>query len=101
MRYRIQVERGPMTKIVIFRPDQAYLPDEHKTYFTEVKMGLLGQDDPATLLSPDDLYYDGSSIAVDLAKYQLRTGRPMPASLQIPADEFRTFLEKQRNREIE
>jgi hypothetical protein len=90
-----------MTKIVIFRPDEASLPDEHKTYFTEVKMGVLGQDDPATLLSPDDLYYDGSRIAVDLAKYQLRTGRQMPASFQLPADEFRAYLEQQRKREKE
>ncbi|MHA6484518.1 hypothetical protein ACX1C1_21710 [Paenibacillus sp. strain BS8-2] len=80
MRYRIQVERGPMTKIVIFRPDEAGIPDEQKTYFTEVKMGMLGQEDPASLLSIDDLFVDGSRVAVDLTKYQARTGRVAPPS---------------------
>lgn len=96
MRYRIQVESGPMTKIIIFRPDEASLPDEQKTYFTEVKMGLLGQEDPAVLLSVDDLYIDGSRMAVDLTKYQARTGRSAPPSYQIPADEFRAFLKQQK-----
>ncbi|MEK3882379.1 hypothetical protein [Paenibacillus sp. PL2-23] len=96
MKYRIQVERGPMTKIIIFRPDEADLLDEQKTYFTEISMGYLGQADPSFLLTTADLTYDGHRIAVDLTKYQARTGLTSPPSYQIPADEFRAFLEQQK-----
>ncbi|GBG09461.1 hypothetical protein PAT3040_04107 [Paenibacillus agaridevorans] len=99
MRYRIQVERGPMTKIVIFRLDENSLPDNDKTFFTEAKMGLLGQEDPAALLSVDDLYIEDKRVAVNLTKYQARTGRPAPPSYQIPADEFRAFLKRQNEAE--
>jgi hypothetical protein len=99
MRYRIQVERGPMTKIVIFRPDEASLPDEQKTYFTEMTMGFLGQGDPTAFLSADDLYVDGGRVAVDLTKYLARTGCTAPLSYQIPADEFRVFLKRQNEAE--
>ncbi|MBB6689954.1 hypothetical protein H7B90_00920 [Cohnella xylanilytica] len=91
MRFRIQVERSPMTKIVIFRPDEAKLPDNQKTYFTEVSMGFLG-DDPTDFLQPDDLFAEGNRVGVDLSRLEARLGHSNLSPLIMPAETFRRFM---------
>jgi len=100
MRFRIQVERGPLTKIVIFRPDEQHLPDEQKTYFTEVSMGLLGED-KTDFLEPDDLFVDGNKVGIDRNRLQERLGHSDPNRLIMPAQVFREFLNDLKNKQDE
>lgn len=55
MRYRIQVDLGPQSRIAIFRPGESHLPDSQKTYFTEVKMGVMADQPDSPVLEADDL----------------------------------------------
>jgi|HigsolmetaAR206D_1030411.scaffolds.fasta_scaffold10922_2 hypothetical protein len=97
MRYRIQVDRGPLTRIVIFKPDEAHLPDSQKTYFTAFSMGLLG-DDKTDFLEPDDLFVEGGRVGVDLDRLQARLGHSDLGRLIMPAETFRRFLEQQKDK---
>lgn len=98
MRYRIQVERGPLTKIVIFRPDEVNLPDDQKTYFTEVSFGVIGDDADSVFLEAEDLIVEGDKIGVDRNRLQSRLGSSELQKLIMPAAEFRRFLDINRIR---
>jgi len=100
MRFRIQVERGPLTKIVIFKPNEQHLPDEQKTYFTEVSMGLLG-DDKTDFLEPEELFMDGNKVGIDRNRLQERLGHSDLSKLIMPAEVFREFLNSHREKEEE
>jgi len=100
MRYRIQVDRGPLTRIVIFKPDEAHLPDSQKTYFTAFSMGLLG-DDNTDFLEPDDLFVEGGRVGVDLDCLQARLGHSDLSRLIMPAETFRKFLDDYKNKQNE
>lgn len=101
MRFRIQVDLGPQSRIAIFRPDEHHLPDNQKTYFTEVKMGVLADQPDSAILEPEDLVVDGKNIGVDLNRFQQRTGRTDTPNFVMPADAFRQFLMdyKEKNEE--
>jgi hypothetical protein len=100
MRFRIQVERSPMTKIVIFRPDEAHLPDSQKTYFAEFSMGLLG-DDKTDFLEPEDLIVEDGRVGVDLNRLEARMGHTDLSRLIMPAETFRQFLKQQKDKNEE
>jgi hypothetical protein len=58
MRFRIQVDIGPRTRIAIFRPDENHLLDEQKTYFSEVKLGVLADQPDSAILEASDIVVD-------------------------------------------
>jgi hypothetical protein len=91
--FRIQVEYGPKSKIVIFKPSESNLPDEQKTYFTQVEFGQLEDQKASELLQPEDLFIEGNTVGVDLSKYQQRTGLPEPPNYIINAFLFKRFLD--------
>jgi len=67
LRYRMQVDYKPF-RIAIFKPDEMHLPDEQKTYFSEVVFGPPGQPD-VVMLTADDLIVDETGrIGVDLSR---------------------------------
>jgi hypothetical protein len=99
MRFRIQVDLGPQTRIAIFQPDESHLPDEQKTYFTEMKMGVLADQPDSAILVASDLIVDGSSVGVDLTRFRERTGRTDTPNFVMPADAFRKFIEDYKEKE--
>ncbi|MBB6676459.1 hypothetical protein [Cohnella lubricantis] len=84
-----------MTKIVIFRPDEARLPDSQKTYFTEVSMGFL-ENDRTDFLEPNDLFVEGNLVGVDRNRLEARLGHSDLDKLIMPAEMFRRFLEQHK-----
>lgn len=91
--FRIQVNFGPQTRIAIFRPDENHLPDEQKSYFSEVKLGTLADEPDSAVLEASDLIIDGTKIGVDLTRFRQRTGRSDAPNFIMPADEFRKYIE--------
>lgn len=98
MRFRIAVERGPLTRIAIFNPDELHLPDSQKQYFTEVTFGVLGED-KTDFLESNDLFFDGERVGVDLDRLQSRLGHSDLNRLIMPVDAFRKFLEQHRDKD--
>jgi hypothetical protein len=92
--FRIQVNFGPQTRIAIFRPDENHLPLEQKTYFSEVKLGVLADEPDSAILEASDLVVDGSNIGVDLTQFRQRTGRTDTPNFIMPADAFRKFVDE-------
>jgi hypothetical protein len=99
MHFRIQVDLGPQTRIAIFRPDESHLADEQKTYFTEMKIGVLADQPDSAILEASDLIVEGNSVGVDLTQFRQRTGRTDTPNFIMPADAFRKFVEEYKEKE--
>jgi len=101
MRYRIQVDLGPQRRIAIFRPDESSVPNEQKTYFSEVKFGIMADHAESALLEPEEIVFDGQQLAVDLTKFRKRTGRTDTPNFAMPAEAFRQLLQDMKDKEAE
>jgi hypothetical protein len=101
MRFRIQVDLGPQRRIAIFRPDENHLPDEQKTYFSEVKFGVMADHADNALLEPEEIVFDGQHLGVDLTRFRQRTGRTDTPNFAMPADLFRQLLQDLKEKKEE